>query len=154
MIELMKQAIDVLKSRISANLEEIRHNESRFRKIMSSGDLDENSVHMNSILELNKQLLSQNFDFLNLQLSLLKFLEKYPKHHNDLNNLSLEEVDKVHETLDMFFYTTQGSLPFNTFHPFVYDEYFWGELMNHYESKEKPEEAKKVVTALMMSKLN
>lgn len=154
MIELMKQAIDVLKSRISFNLEEIRQNESRFRKIMSKGDLEENSDQMNSILELNKKLLSQNFDFLNLQLSLLKFLEKYPKHHNDLNNISLEDVDKIHETLDMFFFTIQGSLPFNTAHPFVYDEYFWGELMNHYETKDKPEEAKKVVSALMMSKLN
>ena len=154
MTEMMKLAIDVLKDKISSNLDEIKTNEQKFRKIMSHGEINDNTEIMNSLLDSSKKLLSQNLDFLNLQLSMLKFLEKYRDHENDYANISLEDIDKIHESIDVFFFTTQGSLPFNAVHPLVYDEYFWGELLHYYEINAQPKEVKQVLSTIMMSKLN
>ena len=154
MIEMMKQAIDVLKNKISSNLEEIRSNEHRFRKIMSNSDLSEQADEMNSLLEMNKNLLSQNFDFLNIQLSMLKFLEKMKNHQTHSGELSLEDIDQIHQSVDFFEFTTNGSIPFNGMHPLVYDEFFWGELIHYYTENKMENEAEQVLCTLLMSRVN
>jgi hypothetical protein len=141
MIDLMKQAIEALKTKVNSNLEEIKNNEIIFRTLLSEGKVRECVDEMNEILEANKKLVSENFDFINVQLSLLKFLEKY-KFQEVLNENGLEEknsnTDET-EQMDYFEMTISGKLIYNKEHPMYNDVTFFNSLMNHYEANENYE---------------
>ncbi len=155
MIELMKQAIEALKTKVNSNLEEIKNNEILFRKMFSEGKVKDFADDMNNILENNKQLLSENFDFINVQLSLLKFLEKY-KLQEVFNESRLEETNTNNvepEQIDYFEMTIAGKLIFNKEHPMYYDSAFFNNLMSYFESHENYEKCAELLKVKNPSKL-
>lgn len=134
MIDLMKKAIEVLKVRVADNLTVIRTNELRFRKLMDQQDL--NSDELSQIIDSNKTLLAENFDFINIQLSMLKFVEKYQYKEVALNNDNAEEADSEENAIDYFEYTISGKLPYNNMHPMFHDQEFFEKLLKYYEENE------------------
>jgi hypothetical protein len=149
MIDLMKQAIEALKTKVNSNLEEIKNNEILFRTLYSEGKVRDFVDEMNEILESNKKLVSENFDFINVQLSLLKFLEKY-KFQEVLSENSLEEkntnADET-EQMDYFEMTISGKLTYNKEHPMYNDVTFFNSLMNFYEAHENYEKCAELIQA-------
>jgi hypothetical protein len=141
MFDLMKQAIEVLKHKVALNLDEIRKNEIRFRTLLSQLKGMGDSAEMNKILELNKNLLSENFDFINLQISLLKFIEKHQKQQVlSSNENATFETDVPPEVADIFELTVSGSMAYNNEHPLFFDDDFYNRLMKYFEEKNDKEQ--------------
>ena len=64
--------------------------------------------------EENKNLLAENNDFTNLQLTLVQFLNKY-RHSELLNDAeSLDEVDTKQDPDYVFELTVTGKIPFQS----------------------------------------
>jgi hypothetical protein len=132
MLTKMRQTIEVLKNRVALNLEGIKKNEIRFKQILNEGKAVENADELSALLENNKVLLSENFDYINVQLSMLKFLGRYKSANGQKTSLSQKEIEELHQSMDIFRYTINGKLPFNAHHPMLFDENFCARLMNHY----------------------
>jgi hypothetical protein len=155
MFELMKQAIEVLKHKVVLNLDEIRKNELEYRKYLSQGNKIQESDQMLKILEKNKNLLNENFDLINLHISLLKFIEKHEAKqvlsgNNDLENFESE----MPEIVDVFDMTVSGEMDFTPKHPLFWDETFFGKLMKYFEESEQFEKCSMVIKAKVSGNLN
>lgn len=116
MIDLLKKTIDALKYKVNSNLEEIKTNEAKFRNILTEKKTTKKQDELNKILERNKNLLSENFDFINIQVTLLKFVEKYRYHEiiqkvQNIQNTSYDEQDIT----EYFELTIEGSFHFLLF---------------------------------------
>ena len=148
MIDLMRQTIEVLKVKINSNLELIKNNEVQFRKIMTCGKAKEKREELNVLLENNKNLLAKNFDFINVQISLLKFLEKY-QYREVFQNLQKngESIPQYEfpESIDYFEYAVSGKLPFSPYHPLFEDEPFFSRLLRFYEDQENYEKCAELI---------
>jgi hypothetical protein len=154
MVDLMKQAIEALKAKVNSNLEEIKNNEILFRKIFSEGKVKDCADDMNKILEYNKKLLAENFDFINVQLSLLKFLEKY-KLQEVFNEPRQEETNtnaEEPEQINYFELTISGKLHYNEEHPMFYNVAFFNNLMSYFESHENYEKCAELLKVKNSSK--
>jgi hypothetical protein len=148
MIELMKKAIEVLKIKVNSNLEEIRQNEIQFHKMLSDGLAIKDPEEMNRIILLNKNLLNENFDYINVQISLLKFLEKY-QFQKVLTESQPGKVDSIAEkkadAVDFFMETVSGNIRFDSEHPLFNDEVFYERLLKHFEENEEYEKCAELV---------
>ncbi len=154
MVDLMKQAIEALKAKVNSNLEEIKTNEILFRKFFSEGKAKDCPDDMNKILEDNKRLLAENFDFINVQLSLLKFLEKY-KLQEVYNETRQEETitkPEEPEQINYFELTISGKLTYNEEHPMFDDIAFFNNIMSYFESHENYEKCAGLLKAKNSSK--
>lgn len=136
MNELIKQTIGMLKDKVNQNLSEIRNNELVFRKILIDKDLFDKQSVLKDILDQNKNLLAENFDCINVQLHLIKFMEKY-KYSEIVSEVVANTNEFItEEKLDYLQYTISGHLPYNIMHPKFYDDSFFNELMSFYQEKE------------------
>ena len=156
MFELMKQAIEVLKHKVVLNLDEIRKNEIQYRNYLSEGKHLDESAQMLEILNRNRNLLTENFDFINLHISLLKFIEKHQTKQvfSESNSGSRNEESDFAEIIDVFELTINGELEFTPQHPLFYDEVFYGKLMKYYEENEQYEKCLMVLQAKISGNLN
>ena len=154
MFDLMKQAIDVLKHKVALNLDEVRKNEICFRTLLSQAKGMGNTIEMNKLLDTNKNLLSENFDFINLQISLLKFLEKHHKQQVFSTNGSGLEFDGETETQNIFECTISGEIEYNHEHPLFFDEEFFGRLMMYFEEKQNFDQCRAFVKAKVFGHFN
>lgn len=155
MYELMKQAIDLLKSKVASNLEVIKNNEIRFKRLLSENNPNLNSEELSSIIETNRSLLSENFDFINVQLSLLKFLEKQQHQHVHSNMEEIfEEFEESDEIEDYFDATISGKLTYNAKHPLFFDDEFYYKLMSYYQSIEEYSMCKEILRERLYGSLN
>lgn len=148
MIELMKKAIEVLKIKVNSNLDEIKKNEILFHKMLSDGIAAKDSNEMNRIILHNKSLLNENFDYINVQISLLKFLEKYQyqkvftePQQSEMNSF----LEENKEDIDVFNDTISGRLKFAPGHPLFNDDIFFTRLMVYYENIEEYEKCAELI---------
>jgi hypothetical protein len=148
MIELMRKAIEVLKIKVNSNLEEIRQNEIQFHKMLSDGLVAKDPEEMNRIILLNKNLLNENFDYINVQISLLKFLEKYQYQkvftESQPDKVELNAQGKT-EAIDFFIETVSGNIRFDAEHPLFNDDDFFSRLLRHFEDNEEYEKCAELV---------
>ena len=156
MIELMRQALEALKIKVAINLEEIKQNEVRFRIIISQGKAEEMSQELNSLLDQNKNLLDENFDFINVQLAMLKFIERH-KHQNVTQNNDGSVTDEQNEMLqesDIFEHTIKGNVEYSQKHPMFYNEDFYARLMRYYISLDNFEMCTEILKARVWGNQN
>ncbi len=146
MIELFRKAIEALKNRVNFNLKEIKLNETKFRSILTEEDTRNRQDELNKILETNKNLLSENFDFINVQVTLYKFLEKYRYHEIFQDSLQIENknIDEQ-EVIKYFEYTVNGKLPYTSDHPLYNDINFFKKLIKYYEDREEYEKCAEIM---------
>ena len=155
MIELMKQTVEVLKTKVAVNLEEIRKNETRFRLIVAEGINKIHVLELNSIIENNKGLLAENIDIINIQISILRFIEKY-QYTLITQNVAQDfiELEENMESMDYFDLTIKGDLPYSPAHHLFNDDSFFGKLMSYYESKEDYEKCSDLIKMHAFNNLN
>ncbi len=155
MIELMKNAVEVLKTKVAINLEEIRKNETRFRIMTKEGITNLNSLELSTIIETNKGLLAENIDIINIQISILRFIEKYKYSYITENeNYDFEEQEDGPEVIDYFELAINGDLPYTAVHPLFNDSEFFGKLMSYYESIEAYEQCSELLKIQAYNNLN
>ncbi len=139
MKELIQRAITILKLHVKNNLEVINQNQSKIKEILKAPASSERSVNFEKHYEVNKNLLSENNDFINVQLTLINFLEKY-KNTPILQEVQpLVDITSVNDEEEIFTLTVAGSLPFDKDHPNYNDEPFFIKLLDYYQEREEYE---------------
>jgi hypothetical protein len=131
--------IELLQNQVKRNLEIINQNEDIIREISNQPESAQQMTTYQKHYVENKNLLAENNDITNLQLTLLNFLKKYK--HSDLFNdpASLDEVDPKQDPDYVFELTVSGKIPFNSHHPFFENRDFFSQLLMHFENTEQYE---------------
>jgi hypothetical protein len=135
---LIQRTIELLKKRVKDNLEIINKNQAKINEMINQPPSAERTYHIEKNYTLNKSLLTENNDYISLQLSLLNFLEKYKntltlggeEELEDLNPASLLDEDELFEM------TVQGKLNFDFGHPRFNDELFFNKLLSYFAAIE------------------
>lgn len=159
MEEQMKLTVDMLKERIQYNLQIIRKNEETIRSILAQPMSDERSRLLKENFSINRKLLEENNDSLNIEIQLINYLGKFSevlkREKNNIQspgNLNNENVsfdsenfqnDKNQEQLEeesnLFNLTLAGEILFNSTHPKFDNEEFFETLLDAYKQKENYE---------------
>ena len=74
---LIDKTINLLKFKVQMNLDVIKKNQVRIKEILKEPVSNERSLKLQEESEVNKKLLAENHDFINLQMTLIKFMEKH-----------------------------------------------------------------------------
>ncbi len=125
----------MLKEKVKSNLTEIQNNQKEIRSLLKQSASPERSLELEEKYGLNKMLLAENNDFINVQLTLSNFLDKY-------NNSEVFESEFVTVPLqyqnenECFELTVNGRLVFNQSHPYYSDDNFYRKLLNYYQNVE------------------
>lgn len=144
MKDLIKNTIDTLKEKVKSNLFEIQENQKEIRNWLKQPISEQRTAELEEKYSLNKILLSENNDFINVQLTLNAFVEKY-------SGTDLFEKDKVKVPCgnmgesDCFEMTVNGKITFDARHPFYSNESFYNKLLDHYKHIEDYENCMKLV---------
>jgi hypothetical protein len=143
MKDLVQKTIDLLKDKVKVNLEEIKTNQALIRDMLKENPQGNRDPEFNQIYNQNKVLLSENNDFINLQINLVNFLNKY----KDTPVLqSGEEVEhEFDENVDYFALTIRGIVKFDEKHPHFHDQEFFEKLLEYYQEREDYETCKVLV---------
>ncbi len=143
---LIQKTIAILKIYIKNNLEVINLNQTKIKQILQEPKSSERSVNFEKHYEVNKNLLSENNDYIKLQLALINFLEKYKNADimkelpSDISTCLSEDPEN---TFDL---TVQGKLPFNSNHPNFNDKDFFDKLIAYYRDREEYEKCHDLLT--------
>lgn len=144
MKELIYKTIDVLKDKVRVNLLEIQNNQKEIRNLLKEPVSVDRSEKLEEKYALNKLLLAENNDFINVQLTLSNFIEKY--HQSDIfeqkDNSSMAQQRSAN---DIFELTVRGDLNFDTQHPFYHDEQFYNRLLEYFQNREDYEKCQMLV---------
>jgi hypothetical protein len=144
MREIMKKTIEVLKEKVKSNLLIIQNNQKEIRELLKQPVSSERSTQLEEKYALNKVLLTENNDFINVQLTLTNFLEKY-------NNSDFFEKEMVtapcsfSSEKECFELTVNGNIPYDTQHPYYNDDNFFQKLLNYYQEIEDYESCHRLV---------
>ena len=131
MREQLRQTLDQLREYVEKNLDVIRKNEANVRQILEKDPVSEQrSARLQEKFNANKQLLEENNDTINLQLSIIKYLEKYKKKEKE--SIEITVLQGPDEHVDYFELTINGEIEYNEQHPHYGDREFYSKLMQYY----------------------
>lgn len=134
---LINRILELLKKRVKDNLEVINSNQTMITELLKQPFSPERTYHIDKIYSINKTLLSENNDFINLQLSLNSFNEKYKadllfKDEDPANSFLYSLMDDN----ELFDLTVEGKLNFEEGHPKFDDYDFFNRLLRYYADTE------------------
>ncbi|MFW5657829.1 MAG: hypothetical protein ACOCYF_00115 [Bacteroidota bacterium] len=156
MKKLLQKALDGLKNHVHHNLIEIRKSQMVIRDILQEPVSSDRSDKLDREYKSNKELLKENQDFINLQLTIVSFIEKYSSIIDEGGDekifpdevsefISPDEKELSPETGPdsddvLFEKTITGQLEYNIFHPRYKNEEFFARLLKYYQEKEDYEQ--------------
>ena len=136
MRDMFQKTIDALKKRVKNNLKAINNNQKVIKELLAQPDSPERKNEFDKYYTANKTLLQENNDYINIQLTLINFLEKYkgtPVLDDSLGVVDIYSITDEVEVLDL---TLKGVVAFNEKHPKFNDMDFIDKLIAHYGSLE------------------
>lgn len=142
MKDIILKAIETLKEKVRANLLEIQSNQKQIRGLLKQPVSSERSAQLEERYALNKALLAENNDFINVQLTLSNFVEKY--NNNEIFTDVIQMVKPENEN-EYFEHTVNGRIKFDESHPYFEDDNFFQKLLNYYQNIEDYENCGKLV---------
>jgi hypothetical protein len=145
---LIQRTIDLLKKKVKDNLEVINKNQAKINEMIRQPASAERTYHIEKSYALNKALLTENNDFISLQLALLNFMEKYKDSATLKDEGELEEINPatVLDDDELFELTVQGKLKFENGHPKFNDEFFFNKLLSYFASIEAYEKCNSLLS--------
>ena len=164
MKEHLKKAIELLKNRVHYNLERIHENERKVRNILQEPVSSDRSGLLEEKFNINKKMLEENNESINIQLGIIKFLGQFDNQlDGQLDDFGLalksEETNTVHEkkvkqdnaekeTLskdDYFELIINKSIDFDDSNPYFNDKEFGNQLIEYFTDIEDYEMCSKLI---------
>ena len=145
MKELIQKTITLLKLRVKNNLELINKNQVRIKEILKEPNSSKRTTRFEEHYETNKGLLAENNDFINIQLTLINFLEKYKDSSILEDNPPVIEIKPIKDEKELFKLTVEGEIAFNRKHPQFNNESFFKELLKYYQDIEAYEKCQALI---------
>lgn len=126
----IQRTIDELKNRISSNVSLIK----KYRNAINSMAmyLDEYAGQYEEFIKLNRSLLEQNNDLINVQLTLMNFIEKYKETAILEEEAPLLDIYSITDRQEVFMLTVKDIVPFDEKHPYYRDTDFIEKLLVYY----------------------
>jgi hypothetical protein len=145
---LIQRTIDLLKKKVRENLESINKNQARINEMIRQPASAERTYHIEKSYALNKALLTENNDFISLQLALLSFLEKYKDSTALTSSEDIPDLDPAAllDDDELFDLTVQGKLKFDIGHPKFDDQVFFNKLLSYFAAIEAYEKCNSLLS--------
>lgn len=140
MNSLLNKLLKILRGHVNQNNREIRYNQEEINRIISENNPSSMSNELDNKYSLNKELLDENTDFINLQIAISEFKEKYGHFFSSLeksSGASDENSSKPESSNDnLFLETIGGTIIYDNNHPRFGDPVFFNRLLNYYKECE------------------
>lgn len=146
MKDLLKKTIESLKEKVKLNLFEIQDNQKEIRNWLKQPVSEHRTAELEEKYALNKILLAENNDFINVQLTLSNFLEKY-SGTEVLDNEKVKVPCGNMSEDNCFEMTVNGKISFDSNHPFFRNDDFYNKLLSHFQRIEDYERCMHLVNA-------
>jgi hypothetical protein len=143
MKELFKKILDEMKVKVMTNLEQAKEQESDIRKLLSSPETFEKAFNMQKKFERTREILSENHDYLELQMKIVKLIDKY--RNTGFMNTPFTPSPEKKVDIDYFTETIDGRMIFNEYHPYYLDEIFINDLISYFLAKENYKECQRLI---------
>lgn len=150
MLSHIQRTIDELKQKISTNVSLINSNQSAIKTMVHH--THEFAGQYEEFVQQNRQLLAQNNDLINVQLTLINFIEKYKQTAILEEETPLIDIYSITDKQEVFLLTVKGIISFNEKHPYYRDKGFIEKLLVYYGGKEDYEKCQELI--LLMKSLN
>lgn len=139
---MIRKTIDMLREKVKGNLAQIQNNQKEIRELLKQQVSISRTEQLEKKYAINKSLLAENNDFINVQLTLTNFLEKYEDtefmgENNSTPSFSNEE--------ECFEHTINGLITYDLTHPYYSDEKFFNRLLKYYQQLENYEKCSELV---------
>lgn len=144
MRDLFQKTIEVLKKRVKDNLKAINANQKAIKELLNQSNASDKALEFERYYGANKTLLQENNDYINIQLTLINFLEKYKGTAVLDNTLPVVDIYSITDEVEVLDLTLKGVVAFNEKHPKFRDENFIDKLISHYESLEQYEKCQEL----------
>jgi hypothetical protein len=138
------EIINDLKVIVRNNLNDIQNNQKAIRYWLKQSESEQKSAELEEKYAINKILLNENNDYINIQLTLTSFLEKY-KDSNIIENDPSHVSKKIMTEEECFELTVNGQLSYNSQHPYYNNKKFFDRLLNYFQRIEDYENCNKLV---------
>jgi hypothetical protein len=145
MRELIQKTIDVLKLRVKKNLKSINKNQKLIKTLLNEPNSLERAAEFERYYAANKTLLQENNDYINIQLTLINFLEKYKGTAVLEDEIPVVDIYSITDEVEVLDLTLRGIVKFDESHPKYNDGVFIGLLIEHYEKTEEYEKCSKLL---------
>jgi len=151
MKDQLQQVIELMRKHVLKNLDLIKSNESHIREVLNLPISTERTKELNEGYQYSKTLLSENNDFINLQVSIMNFLNKYKHMAEAETTVKVAVATKASHNLrltreDYFKLTVEKDIEFDFNHPYFEDPEFFTELFSHFEYTENYEMCAHLIT--------
>ena len=102
------QTVELLKNRISKNLEKVRINETMIKEAIANNQFKDLDIYIKELHAENRKILEENAEAIKIQLDIIQFINKYKNNWsvesivteiNSLKDLSEEEVKKLYKSI-------------------------------------------------------
>ncbi len=140
MEKLVNIILRILKDHVKENNKEIQYNQEEINRMLNDPSYKERHRELDYKYALNKELLDENDDFINMQLRISEFMEKYTHlfTEEESDDVKKEESDE-NERMPYFNKTVTGQMTFGPTHPQFNNPRFFSELLKHYQEMENYE---------------
>lgn len=145
MQELIQRTVDTLKSRVKRNLKAITKNQQVIKELLNRPNTPDRAVEFEKYYSANKTLLQENNDYINIQLTLINFLEKYKGTAVLDETQPLVDIYSITDEVEVFDLTVKGIVAFNEKHPKYNDGSFIDKMIEHYQKSEEYERCDKLL---------
>ncbi|MBN1117761.1 MAG: hypothetical protein JXA77_11185 [Bacteroidales bacterium] len=146
MISHIQKTIADLKARIKQNVQVINNNQECIKSLIRQSDFEEKSEQFSAYNNQNKSLLTQNNDLINVQLTLMNFLDKYKDTAILREEIQVIDIYSITDIQEMFTLTIKGIIAFDNKHPYFNDSAFIDKLIIYYESVEDYERCQELIS--------
>jgi len=142
MKKMFKITNNLLTEKVKENLTKIRNNQKVIRDLLKQKTFTE-TKKLEKKFSTNKSLLDENFEFINIQLTICNFLEKNIKASSFGNNTTANLLKDINDCFEL---TIDGFIIYNSEHPFYSDDKFFNNLLNYHQKLENYEKIRRTVT--------
>jgi F420-dependent methylenetetrahydromethanopterin dehydrogenase len=140
---MIKNTIDMLREKVKENLTQIQNNQKEIRELLKQQASITRTEQLENKYAINKSLLAENNDFINVQLTLTNFLEKYEE--TIILGTSQGMIPSFKDVNECFELTVNGFLIYDSCHPYYSDDSFYTRLLNYYQQLENYEKCSELV---------
>jgi hypothetical protein len=144
MRELIQRTIEVLKTKVKKNLELINVNQKVIKQLINEPNNPERSTEFVRYYDANKTMLQENNDYINIQLTLINFLEKYKGTAVLEESMPIVDIYSITDENEVLDLTIKGIVRFDEQHPRFHDPDFINKLIMHYGRTEEYEKCQEL----------
>jgi hypothetical protein len=150
MKEQLQLVIELMRKHVIKNLESIKGNETQIKEILLTPQSQERANSLNECYKYSKNLLAENNDFINMQVSMMNFINKYKSIIENETTVKVSSQSSAIQNNklsrdDYFRLTIEKDISFDVNHPYFRDKDFYNDLFFYFQQNENYEMCSELV---------